>query len=100
MRWVRSPNVVDVLLDGQSTGAFTQVQHLIGVDNARRFNPPAPDGLAALDHCDSRDLLAKAAHYSRTLAPDFEAVFGSHTPHPYVPFHGPNARQGAAHAHG
>jgi uncharacterized protein len=99
VRWVRSPNVVDVLLSGQSTGAFTQVQHLIGVDNARRLNPPAPDELAALDHCDARDLIAKAAHHSRAFAPEFEAVFGSHIPHQYVPFHGPNARQGAAHAH-
>ena len=51
LRWVRSPNVVEVLLNAQSTGAFTQVQHLIGTENARRLNPPAPDELAALDTC-------------------------------------------------
>lgn len=95
LRWVRSPNVVEVLLNGQSTGAFTQVQHLIGPENARRLNPPAPDELAALDKCDARDLVAKAAHHSRTFCPEFKAVFGSHVPDPYVPFHGPNARQGA-----
>jgi patatin-like phospholipase/acyl hydrolase len=95
LRWVRSPNVVEVLLNGQSTGAFTQVQHLLGVEHARRLSPPAPDELAALDACDARDLIAKAAHYSRIFCPDFDAVFGAHIPYPYVPFHGPNARQEA-----
>lgn len=95
LRWIRSPNVVEVLLNGQSTGAFTQVQHLVGVDRARRFNPPSPDELAALDACDARDLIAEAAHHSRIFCPDFDAVFGAHIPDPYVPFHGPNARQEA-----
>ena len=98
LRWVRSPNVVEVLLAGQSTGAFTQVQHLLGPDRARRLDPPAPGELAALDSCDARDLIAKAAHHSRTFSPEFAAVFGSHVPDPYVPFHGPNAGQGV-HAH-
>ena len=98
LRWIRNPNVVEVLLAGQSTGAFTQVQHLIGVENAHRLNPPAPDELAAMDTCDAHDLIAKAAHHSRTFCPQFDAVFGSHVPDPYVPFHGPNSRQDA-HAH-
>jgi patatin-like phospholipase/acyl hydrolase len=96
LRW--GPHVADVFLDGQSAGAYAQVQHLIGVDNARRLDPPAPEELVALDTCDARDLIAKAAHHSRIFAPDFDKVFGSHTPDPYTPFHGPNARQGA-HAH-
>jgi len=95
LRWIRSPNVVELLLNGQSTGAFTQVQHLVGVDNACRLNPPAPDELVALDACDARDLIAKAAHHSRIFCPEFDAVFGAHVPDPYVPFHGPNARQEA-----
>ncbi len=95
LRWVRSPNVVEVLLNGQSTGAFTQVQHLVGLDHARRLNPPAPDELAALDACNADDLIAKAAHHSRIFSPDFDAVFGAHVPDPYVPFHGPNARREA-----
>lgn len=45
LQWIRSPNVVDVFLTGQSVGAFTQVQHLIGRDNAQRLDPPAPAGL-------------------------------------------------------
>lgn len=98
LRWIRSPNVVEVLLAGQSTGAFTQVQHLIGAEKARRLNPPARDELASMDACDARDMIARAAHHSRTFCPEFEAIFGSHVPDPYVPFHGPNSRQGA-HAH-
>ncbi len=98
LRWISSPTVVDVLLNGQSAGAFAQVQHLIGPENARRLNPPAPDELAALDTCDAQDLIAKAAHHSRIFSPDFAAVFGSHVPDHYVPFHGPNAQEGA-HVH-
>jgi patatin-like phospholipase/acyl hydrolase len=98
LRWISSPTVVDVLLNGQSAGAFAQVQHLIGPDNARRLNPPAPDELVALDTCDAADLIAKAAHHSRIFSPEFTRVFGSHVPNPYTPFHGPNAREGA-HAH-
>ena len=30
IRWVRGPSVIDVLLTGQSTGAFAQVRHLVG----------------------------------------------------------------------
>ncbi len=53
LRWVQGPSVVEVLLNGQSAGAFGQVQHLIGADNAYRLNPIAPEGLAALDRCDA-----------------------------------------------
>ncbi len=98
IRWARGPNVIDVLLNGQSAGAFAQVQHLIGPENAYRLNPPAPDELAKLDACDARELIAKASHHSRVFCPTFEKVFGSHVPAPYVPLHGPKAKEGA-HAH-
>jgi patatin-like phospholipase/acyl hydrolase len=94
LRWARGPNVVDVLLNGQSAGAFTQLQHLIG-ENAHRLNPPAPDELASLDACDPRELIAKASHHSRVFCPIFEKAFGSHIPVPYTPFHGPNAKVGS-----
>lgn len=94
IRWARGPNVVDVLLTGQSAGAFAQVQHLIGPENAHRLNPPAPDELAKLDACDAQDLIAKAAHHSRMFGPMFEQAFGSHVPASYVPFYGPNAKAG------
>jgi predicted acylesterase/phospholipase RssA len=88
-QWLRSPNVVSVLLTGQSAGAFNAVQHLIGPSNAHRLDPPAPAGLARLDSADARDLVAKAAFHSRTFCPTFEAAFGDHVPSPYRPLHGP-----------
>lgn len=98
LRWARGPNVVETLLNGQSAGAFAQVQHLVGPANAHRLNPIAPDGLAALDKCDASGLIAKAAHHSRMFCPTFETVFGDHTPTPYSPDHGPLAKAGQ-HAH-
>jgi uncharacterized protein len=91
LRW--GFNAVDVFLDGQSAGAFAQVEHLVGKEHARRLNPPAPEELASLDSCDANELIAKAAHYSRQFTPDFDAVFGSHIRSPYTPFHGPKAQE-------
>lgn len=91
LQWIRSPNVVNVLLTGQSVGAFTQVQHLLGPGNAHRLDPQAPAGLARLDAADARDLLAKAAYHSRFFCPTFESAFADHSPGTYRPCHGPNA---------
>ena len=93
LRWGLS--AVDVFLDGQSAGAFAQVQHLVGVDRARRLNPPAPEELGKLDAGDADELIAKAAHHSRQFTPAFEAIFGSHVRSPYTPFHGPKAQEDA-----
>jgi len=94
IQWFRSPKVTDVLLRGQSIGAFAQVLHLLGSDHAYRLDPPAPAGLASLDRADARDLKAKAAHHSRAFCPRFETMFAGHTPFPYRPHHGPNAEKG------
>jgi patatin-like phospholipase/acyl hydrolase len=91
VQWLRGRNIVNVLLTGQSVGAFTQVQHLIGPQNAHRLDPPAPDGLAELDAADARDLKAKASFHSRAFCPTFESVFAGHTPAPYRPLYGPAA---------
>lgn len=91
IQWVRGPSIINVLLAGQSAGAFAQVQHLVGRENAVRLDPPAPDEIAGLDSCDAEELIAKASHHSRVFCPTFEGVFGSHKPEPYVPFHGPRA---------
>jgi patatin-like phospholipase/acyl hydrolase len=98
IRWARGPNVIDVLLNGQSAGAFAQVKHLIGSDNAYRLDPPAPAELARLDACNAEALVAKASHHSRDFCPKFEQMFGSHVPAQYVPLRGPTAKEGA-HAH-
>lgn len=96
LQWAsHGPRAVDVLLRGQSVGAFAQVLHLVGKDNACRLDPTAPDELARLDACDARELVAKAAHHSRVFCPEFERVFGDHVATPYAPFYGPNAREGA-----
>jgi hypothetical protein len=95
-RWIRAPNVVDVLLRGQSEGAFAQAQHLIGPRNAYRLDPAAPHE-AALDQCDADELIAKASHHSRVFCPTFEAVFSSHIPATYVPMINPT-QAGALHA--
>jgi patatin-like phospholipase/acyl hydrolase len=95
-QWIRSPSVVNVLLTGQSAGAFTQVQHLIGSAHAHRLDPPAPSGLARLDAADARDLLAKAAYHSRFFCPTFGSAFADHTPGTYRPWYGPGAESGQA----
>jgi uncharacterized protein len=92
LQWARSPNVANVLLTGQSVGAFTQVQHLIGSDNAHRLDPHAPTGLTGVDAADPRDLKAKAAYYSRSFCPTFKSSFADHIAAPYRPWYGPNAK--------
>lgn len=87
IQWVRSPNVAQVLLTGQSQGAFTTSEHLLGRGHAFRLNPPAPESLARLDTADARDLLAAAAHHSRDFCPTFTAEFASHQRRPYTPMH-------------
>ena len=98
IRWLRGPNVIDVLMRGQSVGAFAQVQHLILRENAHRLDPPAPAELARLDACDPKELIAKASHHSRVFSPTFDEVFGSHVPPPYVPLYGPMAKEASTHA--
>lgn len=87
IQWVRSPNVAQVFMAGQSHGAFTAVEHLLGRGRAFRLNPPAPEALAKLDVADHRDLIAIAAHHSRDFCPTFAAEFTSHRRGPYTPLH-------------
>lgn len=98
IRWARGPNVVEVLLQGQSAGAFAQLQHLIGPERAHRLDPIAPDR-SALDHCDANELIAKAAHYSRVFSPTFQTVFAGHTAAPYAPLYGAQTEEGTSAAH-
>lgn len=93
VQWIRSPNVVDILMSGQSAGAFNQVQHLIGRERAHRLNPAAPAGLASFDRVDARDLRGKASHHSRNFSPVFDAEFADHWALPYTPALGPLAKK-------
>lgn len=87
LAWVRSPNVVEVLLAGQAIGSFNQAQHLIGPHNAFRLDADVPPELVQLDRADPRDLIAAAAHDSRRFGPTFAEHFASHVRHPYTPQH-------------
>jgi predicted acylesterase/phospholipase RssA len=92
LRWLRAPHVVEILMRGQSVGAFAQLQHLVGMDDAHRLDAPAGDELNSLDRCDARELIAKASHHSRRFSPIFEAQFQAHHAPTYRPMYGPNAQ--------
>ena len=85
--WQWKKEAVDVVLQGQSIGTFTQAQHLLGANNVLRINPRVPDGLFALDKLFEKELLSKAAHESRILAPKFEKMFMDYTAPEFKPFH-------------
>jgi uncharacterized protein len=85
--WQWKKEAVDVVLQGQSIGAFTQAQHLLGVDNVLRLNPKVPDGLFALDKMSAEELLAKAAHESRILTSKYEEKFMDYTSPEFISFH-------------
>ena len=85
--WQWRNDVTDVLLQGQSIGAFTQAQHLLGVKNVFRLNPKVPNGLFALDKLSKKELLSKAAHESRKLVPQFKEMFMEHKAPEFKPCH-------------
>ena len=79
--------VVDVVMRGQSIGANTQAMHLLGSENVLRLDPKVPDGLFALDRIKEEELLSKAAHESRHVAPFFKDKFTGHIADEFKPFH-------------
>lgn len=83
--WAKS--AVDVVLRGQSLGTHKQAAHLLGADKVLRIDPRVPDKFFALDRLNTDELLSKAAHESRIIAPVFERMFASHKASPYKPFH-------------
>jgi hypothetical protein len=78
---------VDVILRGQYRGAHTQAQHLLGKDRVIRIDPKVPDKLFALDKLSEKELLAKAAHVSRILAPTIAQCFQPHIATEYTPLY-------------
>lgn len=85
--WQWKKEAVSLILQGQSIGAFTQAQHLLGADNVLRLNPSVPEGLFALDKLSEKALLSKAAHESRILMPKFEKIFTGYIAPEFIPFH-------------
>jgi patatin-like phospholipase/acyl hydrolase len=86
--WQWRTDAVDVIMRGQSIGAFTQAQHLLGSDKILRMDPKVPDGLFRLDKLSEKELLGKAAHESRHFLPVFEKMFTNHTAPEFKPLYG------------
>lgn len=86
LRWGLNGNVVDVILRGQSRGAYTQALHLLGPDHVHRLDPVVPPRLQRLDRIDIDDVLGWAASESRKLAPLVAEDFIGHRPVPYTPY--------------
>jgi len=84
-RW--AAEAVDVIMRSQSIGANTQALHLLGRKNVLRLDPKVPDGLFALDRIKEEELLSKAAHESRHIAPFFKEGFAGHIADKFTPFH-------------
>jgi patatin-like phospholipase/acyl hydrolase len=85
--WQWRTEAVDVIMRGQSIGAFTQALHLLGRDKVVRMDPKVPDGLFTLDKLSEEELLGKAAHESRHFSPTFEKMFADYTAPEFKPFH-------------
>lgn len=89
-KWHWREEAVNVILRGQSIGANTQVQHLLGKDKVLRIDPHVPDGIFKLDKIAEDELLSKAAHISRLSSPDVQRLFTDHLAEesfPYIPYH-------------
>ncbi|MCD6390207.1 MAG: patatin-like phospholipase family protein [Desulfobulbaceae bacterium] len=78
---------VDVIMRGQSIGAFTQALHLLGRDRIVRMDPKVPDGVFALDKLSEEKLLGKAAHESRQFSPQFKEKFAGHESPEFKPLY-------------
>ena len=84
--WARP--AVDLIMRAQSLGVYTQSVHLIGKNNVVRLDPKVPDGPFDLDKTKrTKELMAKASHESRILAPSLEEQFLQHRALPYYPCH-------------
>jgi patatin-like phospholipase/acyl hydrolase len=78
-------DAMNVALRGQSIGAVTQAQHLLGKDRVERLDPVVPDDLFRLDNVTKDELLSKAAHVSRNFSPTFSSAFQGHVAEEFKP---------------
>lgn len=90
--WQWRNAAVDVILRGQSLGVQHQATHLLGQEAVCRVDTRVPEHLFALDRLAPDDLIARAAHASRTFCPDFAQRFADHTAAAYTPLYSPDAR--------
>lgn len=85
--WQWKTAAIDVVMRGQSVGAVTQAQHLLGIDRVLRLDSKVPDKMFALDKLSARELLSKAAHGSRHISPQFTKMFTNHIAPQFEPCH-------------
>ncbi len=85
--WQWRKNAIDVIMRGQSIGAYTQALHLLGPEKISRFDPSVPEGMFALDKFELDALIGKAADKSRHFSPEFEERFTQHQALNYTPLY-------------
>lgn len=88
LAWIMGEDVIDLIMRGQSMSANNHATLLLGEERMMRVNPVVRAGEFELDGAHrASDLIAKAAHQSRSLMPAFQKRFGSHTATPYEPLY-------------
>ena len=86
--WARESAAVDVIMRGQSIGVNNQINYLLGKDHVERLDPKVAAGEFSLDGFHkAEDLIAKAAHHSRSLIPTFNAKFAEHVAPAFNPLY-------------
>lgn len=85
--WQWKKTGIDMALRGQSLGAVKQAQLLLGEDRVLRLDPKVPDELFDLDRLSFKELMGKAAHESRHIAPGFKKMFMDHVASEFIPYH-------------
>jgi len=88
--WQWKMDAVNVVLRGQSIGAYTQALHLLGKGKIYRIDPKVPDKMFTLDKLSEGNLLGKAAHESRIYSPTFKEMFMRHRATDYKPIYQTN----------
>lgn len=88
LAWARGNHGLDVILRGQNIAADNQARLLVGKGNVLRLNPAvAPDHFSLDGVKDAQDLIGKAMHVSRQIAPDFSRLFAAHHAPVFVPLY-------------
>ena len=84
-QWARS--ILEILMRGQSIGAYNQAMQLVPHGAAFRLDPRVPPGLFALDRPSRDELRARAAFHSRKFRPIFERRFADHQAAEFKPLY-------------
>ncbi|MFA5499334.1 MAG: CBASS cGAMP-activated phospholipase [Candidatus Cloacimonadia bacterium] len=85
--WQWKKDAVNLIMEGQSEGAYNQCRLLLGESNAYRLNPIVPKNLFTLDKLNVDKLMSKASSQSREFTPIFEERFMNHIAPDYKPLY-------------